>query len=116
MIKVLARSPQCASVIQQHNGLVVLQAVASDGEHPKARSCAVKALQRLAEVQEYRASIIMTGGQHILDVRTETEAEQLAHALFRANDPNGQAEALKLAVEVALEDPTAMQCAPLLSR
>ena len=52
VIKVLARSSQCAQIIRAHGGVAALEMVAARGTHSKARACALKALQRLSELAE----------------------------------------------------------------
>lgn len=84
-----------------------MQSIAKNGPNPKARTCAVKALQRLAEIEDARQHIIETGGQPLLEAQAGgSEAESLAAALKDGSDPEGQSSACQAVIDAIREDHT----------
>jgi hypothetical protein len=83
----------------------MLQDIAQNGPNPKARVCAVKALQRLAEIEDARQHIIETGGQPFLEAQAGgSEAASLAAALKDNSDREGQSSACQAVIDAIRED------------
>jgi hypothetical protein len=90
-----------------------LQKVAAKGIHPKARSCALKALQRLAQVP---LAVPQARGGNAGQVAEDaeggvTEAERLVGALYQQSDPSAQLAALRDVAEAAKHNPQYVMCA-----
>lgn len=93
----------------------MLQDLAQNGPNPKARTCAVKALQRLAEIEDARQHIIETGGQPFLEAQAGgSEAVSLAASLKDASDPEGQSSACQAVIDAIREDHACAMCDPIL--
>lgn len=93
--------------------VVCMQEIAQHGTHSKACTCAVKALQRLAELEDARQHIIDTGGQPLLEAEASgREAEALVEAVRDPPDPTAQACACQSIIDAVREDPSYSLCAP----
>lgn len=91
----------------------MLQDIAKNGPNPKARTCAVKALQRLAEIEDARQHIIETGGQPFLEAQAGgSEADSFATALKDNSDPEGQSSACQAVIDAIREDHASAMCDP----
>lgn len=89
-----------------------VQDIAQHGAHSKACTCAVKALQRLAELEDARQHIIDTGGQPLLEAEASgLEAEALVEAVRNPPDPTAQACACQSIIDAVREDPAYSLCA-----
>lgn len=85
----------------------MLQDIAKNGPNSKARTCAVKALQRLAEIEDARQHIIETGGQPFLEAHAGgSEAVSFAAALKDTSDPEGQSSTCQAVIDAIREDHT----------
>lgn len=73
----------------------------------------MKALQRLAELEDARQHIIDTGGQPLLEAEASgLEAEALVEAVRDPPDPTAQATACQSIIDAVREDPAYSLCAP----
>lgn len=91
----------------------MLQDIANNGPNPKAKTCAVKALQRLGEIEDARQHIIETGGQPFLEAQAGgSEAVALATALKDISDPEGQSSACQAVIDAIREDHTCARYNP----
>lgn len=88
-----------------------MQEIAQHGTHSKACTCAVKALQRLAELEDARQHIIDTGGQPLLEAEASgMEAEALVQAVRDPPDAIAQASACQSIIDAVREDPAYSLC------
>ena len=132
VLKVLARSPQCAALIRAHNGVAALEALAAINHQSKARTCALKALHRLAEQPgsgmgagaapapplQPHGSLRSGGSLPLPSERTgqASDARGLVAALQRSTDTAAQMAAMQAAADSIRDDPTCTQCASNLLR